>query len=126
LAARRKTMRFLGALVCAYLVVLQAALGGLASADHVAASASDPFGVLCLTNDAGSANDPDDRGAKRLGCCTLGCMTAVVAPASEPEPRPFAYDPRPTPRRAAGESETARPLDAAVALKRPRGPPASA
>lgn len=113
----------MGATLCAYLVVLQAALGGLASAGHAGGSPNVPFEVICLNAPDGAADDLDDRPADHRGCCTLGCVTAAIAPASEPDPRPFAYDPRPTPRRVAGEDEARRPSDAFPALKRPRGPP---
>lgn len=119
---RLKALRFLGAFVCAYLIVLQAALGGLAAAGHVSAIEAGSLGVICL-NSVASDEDGGDRSSEKLACCVAGCLSGPAVPASTPEVSVFVYDPRPTPRRSLGEREPAPRRDLATALKRPRGPP---
>lgn len=123
-SSHTKTLKLLGAFVCAYLVVLQAALGGLASARHVSATLENPLGVICFNSANDEDGDRDGSMSDRSGCCMQGCFAGAAVPASTPEAVRFAYDPRPTPRRAVGERE-ASPSEAITrALKRPRGPPA--
>ncbi|MGA0563591.1 hypothetical protein ACO2RV_14190 [Ancylobacter sp. VNQ12] len=75
----RNTLRRMAmALAVAYLVVLQALLGGLASGAHAGSLASvDAFGqVLCLGVQTGPAS-PDDPAHHTPDCCATGCQTSV-------------------------------------------------
>ena len=124
ISSRARTLKLLGAIVCAYIVVLQAALGGLASARHISAALENPFGVICLNSADGADSDRNGSMSDRSGCCMQGCVAGAAVPASTPEAVPFVYDPRPTPRRSVGEREASPREAIASALKRPRGPPA--
>ena len=67
------------ALVAAYLLVLQALLGGLAAGTHAGASVTvDAFGqVLCRGASTGT-NGPADPAHHTPDCCTTGCQTSVA------------------------------------------------
>ena len=67
------------ALVAAYLLVLQALLGGLAAGTHAGAGvAVDAFGqVLCRGASTGT-NGPADPAHHTPDCCTTGCQTSVA------------------------------------------------
>lgn len=121
---RAKALRLSGALVCAYLLVLQAALGGLASAGHVSATLSDPFAVTCLNSVPTGDSGEKSPAAEKSSCCLAGCLSGTAAPASTPEAALFAYDLSPTPRRSLAERETAPRRSLESELRRPRGPPA--
>lgn len=78
---RRMTM----ALAVAYLIVLQALLGGVSSGAHAGSLAGlDPLAqVLCLTGHAAPAA-PADPAHHTPDCCTTGCQAPAFA--SPPSP----------------------------------------
>jgi len=71
--------RMATALVAAYLLVLQALLGGLAAGTHAGAGVTvDAFGqVICRGASAGT-NGPADPAHHTPDCCTTGCQTSAV------------------------------------------------
>lgn len=124
LTAYRGVARLIAAVVLGYLVVLQAAIGGLASARHVA-MAGDPLSILCLTSgdqDQGGGSSPSEHAAL---CCVAGCVPAAATLPAGPDPVPFVYDPRPTPRRALAARDGPAASAADLRWSRPRGPPAA-
>jgi len=68
------------ALVAAYLLVLQALLGGLAAGTHAGAGVSvDAFGqVLCRGASTGT-DSPADPAHHTPDCCTTGCQTSATS-----------------------------------------------
>ncbi|MCK0209617.1 hypothetical protein MWN33_16415 [Starkeya koreensis] len=75
-ALRRAAM----ALAVAYLLVLQAILGGMAGGAHAAAGiALDPFGQVICANSAGGPTSPADPAHHAPDCCTTGCQTSAGA-----------------------------------------------
>ena len=67
------------ALVAAYLLVLQALLGGLAAGTHAGAGVTvDAFGqVLCRGASSGTGS-PSDPAQHTPDCCTTGCQTSAA------------------------------------------------
>ena len=67
------------ALVAAYLLVLQALIGGLAAGTHAGASVTvDAFGqVLCRGATSGT-DAPSDPNHHTPDCCTTGCQTSAA------------------------------------------------
>lgn len=90
------------ALVAAYLLVLQALLGGLSAGTHAGARVTvDAFGqIICRGASAGTVN-PDDPSRNPSDCCTTGCQTSASAglppPALRPLDTPFATTTRSQP-----------------------------
>ena len=125
MSARRGVAKLIAAVLFGYLIVLQAAVGGLASARHVA-MASDPLSIFCITGGDQSEDDgsssPSDHAAL---CCVAGCMPAAATLPAAPEPVAFVYDPRPTPRRAVAARDGPASSVADLRWSRPRGPPAT-
>ncbi|MBM7853475.1 hypothetical protein JOD31_003736 [Methylopila capsulata] len=121
---RRLTLfRLIFAVVAAYVLVAQAALGGFAGGRHAALAGADPFAVLCSTLAKGGAETAGHDAADMAACCTLGCVGVAIAPASEPEVAGFDYPrARPAPRPAADPDAPASAVADAV-VRRPRGPP---
>ncbi|WP_020177489.1 hypothetical protein [Methylopila sp. M107] len=119
---RRDIARLIGAVLCAYLVVLQAVAGGIAMAEH-AASSADSLSIRCLDMSGSGLDGEAGKDHAPASCCTLGCAPAAFADAYEPVVSVFRYDPRPTPRRALEEREAPRPTEIVGRLKHPRGPP---
>ena len=78
--ARTTLRRMTMALAVAYLLVLQALLGGLASGAHAGSlSAVDGFGqVLCLGAHDGPSS-PTDPAHHTPDCCTTGCQVGAGA-----------------------------------------------
>lgn len=116
---RRDLARLIFAVVAAYVLVAQSALGGFA--DGRRAFGPDPFTVLCaqLADAEKAGHDRADMGS----CCTLGCVAVAIAPATEPEVVSFAY-PRPAPAlRPDADDADPRPAPAGAVVRRPRGPP---
>lgn len=77
---RGKTGRMMAtALVAAYLLVLQALLGGLAAGTHAGAGVTvDAFGqVICRGASAGTSS-PSDPAHHTPDCCTTGCQTSAA------------------------------------------------
>ena len=103
------------ALALAYLLVLQAVLGGLASGTHAAASTvSAAFGpVLCLGAHDGT-DVPADPSHHLPDCCTLGCQVASGASLT-PE---AATAPLPSPAWSEAETPPAHPARAVLAAER--------
>jgi len=76
-----KTGRMMAtALVAAYLLVLQALLGGLAAGTHAGAGVTvDAFGqVLCRGASTGT-DSPADPAHHTPDCCTTGCQTSATS-----------------------------------------------
>lgn len=102
-ALRRAAM----ALAVAYLLVLQAILGGMAGGAHAAAGiALDPFGQVICANGASGPASPADPAHHAPDCCTTGCQTSAGAALPPPS--------------AAGPARTLAPVRARATL-----PPAS-
>lgn len=120
---RARALRLSGAFFCAYLLVLQAALGGIAAAGHVSAALSDPFAVTCLNSAPAGDSGEKSPAAEKSSCCLAGCLSGTSAPVSTPEAALFAYDLAPPPRRSLAERETAPRRSLEGSLRRPRGPP---
>lgn len=75
-ALRRAAM----ALAFAYLLVLQAILGGMAGGAHAAAGiALDPFGQVICANGASAPTSPADPAHHVPDCCSTGCQTSIGA-----------------------------------------------
>ena len=97
-----------GCLLAAYLLVLQAVLGGLAMGTHAGMGvALGPGGeVICLN--APAEGDPRDAPAHLPDCCTAGCRTGALASLPPPEfaplPAPLA---RPAPPLAPPQARAA-------------------
>lgn len=120
---RRKGWSFGVALVAAYLLVLQAAVGALALG--AGTMQLDAFGnPLCITSvdHAGKAGGTADH-ARLPDCCTLGCSTVSAAVATQPQP--FAlFAPLPAARIAVGHRLAVEPFRTRHGDPgRPRGPP---
>jgi hypothetical protein len=92
-AKRRSGWRIGGAVVAAYLLVLQAALAGLTWGAHASAPTADMFGgIICSPSTPDGVPAPDDPRALPP-CCVTGCpMAAAAAPAPDvvQAPRPKA------------------------------------
>ncbi|WP_371347078.1 hypothetical protein [Ancylobacter sp. IITR112] len=95
-------------LAVAYVLVLQALLGGMASGAHAAGFiAIDEFGrTLCL-NSHGAPDAPGESGRHTPDCCLTGCQAAPAAALPPPLPAmaalPAGHHAGPTPPpRAAG------------------------
>lgn len=66
------------AILAAYLLVLQALLGGLASGTHAgSAVAMDAFGQVLCRGAADGAGSPADPAHHTPDCCTTGCNVSV-------------------------------------------------
>lgn len=121
--AQRRTLRAsLVRLVLAYLLVVQAVLGGAVTGLHAAPSLAAGTGVLCTGGASGPFDTPDTHDAL---CCVIGCAGALqplVAPGGA------AFAP-PTPRIQSVRFESAARA-AAPRLRRSAfdatGPPARA
>jgi len=121
MAQRRSNIaRLIGIVLGAYLLVLQAAAGGFASAAEI--GMDDPLGVICLSHVADS-DTPLDNEAHR-SCCSLGCLGAAVATLQEPDAFAFVYAPDPVPALAWPDDELASPIEVPHVLGTPRAPPA--
>lgn len=80
MTSTRNTLRRMAmALAVAYLVVLQALLGGLSSGAHAGSLASvDAVGqVLCLSMPTPGPSSPADPAHHTPDCCSTGCQTSV-------------------------------------------------
>lgn len=75
----RNTLRRMAmALAVAYLVVLQALLGGLSSGAHAGSLVSvDGFGQILCRGAQTDPSSPDDPAHHTPDCCTTGCQTSV-------------------------------------------------
>jgi len=75
-----RTGRMMGtALVAAYLLVLQALLGGLAAGTHAGAGvAVDAFGQVICRGASTSTDSPSDPAHHTPDCCTTGCQTSAA------------------------------------------------
>ncbi|MFC7053443.1 hypothetical protein ACFQI3_12170 [Hansschlegelia quercus] len=120
--ARRRSniVRLIGIVLAGYLLILQAAIGGFASASEIAMD--DGLGVICLSH-VGDGDTPQDDGGHR-SCCLLGCLGAAVATPQEPDVFAFVYAPDPVPALAWPDDELASPVEVAHVLGAPRAPPA--
>ncbi|MCJ8141998.1 hypothetical protein MKI84_03625 [Ancylobacter sp. A5.8] len=85
------------ALAVAYLLVLQALLGGVATGAHAAAGLSPGAGpTICLGMDRGDTpSGPADPAHHTPDCCTIGCqnagLTALPPPAATTPLAPVAF-----------------------------------
>lgn len=71
--------RFALVLAVAYMLVLQALLGGLASGAHAAGSLTvDAFGQTLCLGARGDPAAPANPSSHPPDCCTTGCQTAVT------------------------------------------------
>lgn len=67
------------ALIAAYLLVLQALLGGLSAGAHAgAAYGVDAFGQI-ICRDAGGGGSPSDPAHHTPDCCIVGCQSSAGA-----------------------------------------------
>lgn len=74
-----KTGRVMGtALVAAYLLVLQALLGGLSAGTHAGAGVTvDAFGQVICRGATSGTDSPSDPAHHTPDCCTTGCQTSA-------------------------------------------------
>ncbi|MET0313692.1 MAG: hypothetical protein ABW275_04805 [Hansschlegelia sp.] len=121
MARRRSTIvRLIGIVLGAYLLVLQAAAGGFASASEI--GMDDSLSAICLSHVSESdAPQGEDRG--HHSCCSLSCLGAAVATPQEPDAFAFVYAPDPVPTLPWPEDELASPIEVAHVLGTPRAPP---
>jgi hypothetical protein len=119
--ARRRSniVRLIGIVLAGYLLVLQAAIGGFASASEI--GMDDGLGVICLSHVDDADTQQDDDGHR--SCCSLSCLGAAVATPREPDAFVFVYAPDPVPALAWPEDELASPIEVAHVLGTPRAPP---
>lgn len=77
----RNTLRRMAmALAVAYLVVLQALLGGVSSGAHAGSLVSvDGFGQILCRGAQADTTSPGDPAHHTPDCCTTGCQTSVGA-----------------------------------------------
>lgn len=91
---RRRTLRaLLARLALAYLLVVQAVLGGAVTGLRAAPGPASPAAMLCSGGMGGPAGPAGDGSAHATLCCILGCMGGAAQPLLAPGRAAFAPPP---------------------------------